>query len=300
MLDERLRTMLARVPDGPAKTAGIVLGKRAAMALLLARASDDFSALAPTPGSSGPGIYELTPEHKRPSSVHWINVRPLGIQSLAVCDPGAPPAWDSSEATGDGMHSKTIGGRVSAVRTADQTAAALFWNATDDTDELGALRALAEARKLTALKTARLLALFGIAGIDGAICTAVIKDKYRVWRPYSAIRGTYAIPSLRDDAWMPLITTPANPDYPSGTAIVAGIYERLLSSLNPLGGMLAWKSRATKQTRSWPTPEALSQEMAESRVWGGIHSRFAVEAGLIVGRRIADEVLATHLLPLAR
>jgi hypothetical protein len=40
--------------------------------------------------------------------------------------------------------------------------------------------------------------------------------------------------------------------------------------------------------------------MAESRVWGGIHSRFAVEAGLIVGRRIADEVLATHLLPLAR
>jgi hypothetical protein len=300
-LDERLRGVLAKVPDGPAKATGITLGKRAALALLAARATDQFNQLAPSERPAGPGVYELTPEHKRPTSVHWMNFRPFAIKNLKVCDPGQPPAWDSPAALKAAAVSKSIGARNSAERTADQTAAALFWNSTDDGDEISVLKGIAEARKLPALETARMLALFAIASLDGAICGTAMRDKYRVWRPYSAIRGQFAHPSVRDDTWVPLFTTPANPDYPSGTATIAGIYERLFRSFNPESGVPpVWKNRATKQTRSWSTTDAMAAEMSSSRVWAGIHSTFAVEAGLNLGRRVADEVLATQLVPLAR
>jgi hypothetical protein len=300
-LDERLRSVLGKVHAGPAKEAGITLGRRAALALLTARAGDSFEQVAPSPRPSAPGVYELTPEHRRPSSVHWKNFRPFAIRSLDICEPGPPPAWDSAAAIDAALQSKAIGGRSSAVRTADQTAAALFWNSTDDGDELNVLKDIAEARMFPALETARMLATFAVASLDGTICATAMRDKYRVWRPYNAIRGQYALPLVRDDAWVPLFTTPANPDYPSGTATIAGIYQRLFRSFNPDNAVpLVWKNKATKQTRSWPTSDAMSAEMASSRVWAGIHSAFAVDAGLQLGRRVADEVLATQMLPLAR
>jgi hypothetical protein len=300
-LDEALRGTLGKVSAGPAKAAGITLGKRAALALLAARAADSFDQVAPSPRAPGPGVYELTPEHRRPSSVQWMRFRPFAIRGLDICEPGPPPAWDSDTAVNAALQSKAIGGRISVVRTADQTAAALFWNSTDDGDEFNVLKHIAEARKLAPLESARMLAVFAVASIDATVCATAMRDKYRFWRPYSAIRGQFALPSVRDDSWVPLFTTPANPDYPSGTATIAGIYERLFRSFNPDNAVpLVWKNKATKQTRSWPTSEAMSTEMASSRIWAGIHSAFAIEAGLQLGRRVADEVLATQMVPLAR
>lgn len=300
-LDSQLRSALDKLPEGPGKIAGVALGRRAALLLLLDRASDDFSTLAPSPREPGPGVYELTPEHSRPSSIHWMRVRPFAIRSLKTCDPGPPPAWNSEVAIASARQSRALGGLGSAVRTADQTAAALFWNSIDDSDELAALKAIAEKRQLAPLETARMLALFAIAMIDGNICNALIKEKYRVWRPYNAIRGRYALPAVRDETWEALLITPGNPDYPSGAASVAGIYERLLHAFNPgAAAPPTWRSRAIKQVRTWPTTEAMAEEMARSRVWAGIHSTFAVDAGLVVGRRIADEVLATQMVPLGK
>ena len=300
-LDGQLRSVLDKLPDGPAKIAGVALGRRAALLLLLERTKDDFSSLAPSPREPAPGIYELTPEHKRPSSIHWMRIRPFAIRSLQVCDPGPPPAWDSEAAIASARQSRVLGGRNSAVRTADQTAAALFWNVADDSDELAALKAITEKRQLAPLETARLLAIFAIAMIDSNICNALVKEKYRVWRPYNAIRGRFALQAVRDESWEALLTTPGNPDYPSGTASVAGIYERLLQAFNPANAVPpVWRSRAIKQARAWPTTVAMAEEMARSRIWGGIHSTFAMDAGLVVGRRIAEEVLAAQMVPLTK
>jgi hypothetical protein len=301
VLDERLRSVLDRVAEGPAKATGITLGKRAALALLAARVDDNFNPLAPTARAPAPGIFELTPGHKRPSSVHMKRLRPFAIRSLDICEPGPPPSWDSEQAIADARRSRDEGGRDSAKRTADQTAAALFWNAADDADEFNALKDIARRRQLPPLQTARMFALFALAAIDGSICNAVIKDKYQVWRPYNAIRGRFAAKAVREETWEPLISTPSNPDYPSGTAALAGIYERLLRVFNPDNTVPpVWRSKAIRQIRVWRTTDSMCEEMAASRVWAGIHSAFAVKAGLLVGRRIADEVLATQLLPLAR
>ena len=53
--------ILAAIPNGPQKTAGIVWGEFVANQILAARANDGFDAIVPPPGGSGPGVWVPTP-----------------------------------------------------------------------------------------------------------------------------------------------------------------------------------------------------------------------------------------------
>ena len=53
--------ILAAIPDGPQKTAGIVWGEFVANQILAARANDGSDALVPPPDGSGPGVWVPTP-----------------------------------------------------------------------------------------------------------------------------------------------------------------------------------------------------------------------------------------------
>ena len=55
--------ILAAIPDGPQKTAGIVWGEFVANQILAARANDGSNATVPPPGGSGPGVWMPTPRH---------------------------------------------------------------------------------------------------------------------------------------------------------------------------------------------------------------------------------------------
>src|SRR5437762_9554128 len=53
--------ILADIPDGPQKTAGIVWGEFVANQILAVRANDGSNAIVQPPGGSGPGIWLPTP-----------------------------------------------------------------------------------------------------------------------------------------------------------------------------------------------------------------------------------------------
>src|SRR6266403_998900 len=53
--------ILAAIPDGPQKTAGIVWGEFVANQILAARANDGSNAIVQPPGGSGPGVWVPTP-----------------------------------------------------------------------------------------------------------------------------------------------------------------------------------------------------------------------------------------------
>jgi len=53
--------ILATIPNGPHKTAGIVWGEFVANQILAARANDGSNAIVPPPGGSGPGVWVPTP-----------------------------------------------------------------------------------------------------------------------------------------------------------------------------------------------------------------------------------------------
>src|SRR5207247_9480373 len=59
--DTLYAAILAAIPDGPQKTAGIVWGEFVANQILAARANDGSDAIVPPPGGSGPGVWVPTP-----------------------------------------------------------------------------------------------------------------------------------------------------------------------------------------------------------------------------------------------
>jgi hypothetical protein len=46
--------------------------------------------------------------------------------------------------------------------------------------------------------------------------------------------------------------------------------------------------------RHFPRAKDLAAEVANARVWGGIHFRSAIEDGTTIARKVADHVLAQH------
>jgi hypothetical protein len=58
--------ILATIPNGSQKTAGIVWGEFVANQILAARANDGSDAIVPPPGGSGPGVWVPTPRRSFP------------------------------------------------------------------------------------------------------------------------------------------------------------------------------------------------------------------------------------------
>jgi hypothetical protein len=299
LLDDAYREALRKTADGAAKNLGIALGKRAAYAVILMRVNDVYPEFK-SDRQPAAGVYELTPEYKpETSGPSIVGSPPMAVKSVDAYDPGPPPAVGSALARRDIVDVKAVGARESITRTADQTAAAAFWAAYRDEDQLAFYKSIAEGCKLTQLESARMLAQIGLAVFDAAMISTTLKRKYYYWRPYNAIRGRFADARDRDDKWEPLRTTPPNSDYPSGDAHLAGLQLEILNTVNAgCGAPLKFHNSSLRQDRTWSTAEAMAAEWSSSRVWNGVHFRNSVETGLRLGQRVMRDIIRTQLTPL--
>ena len=115
-------------------------------------------------------------------------------------------------------------------------------------------------------RAARLYAIMSVAAYDGFI--ACWDAKYTYW----GIR-----PNQYDTTYHPLLPTPPFPGYPSGHALMSGMFGELHSYFFP-----AEKALFQKQAK----------DGAESRFQGGIHFRSDNDAGLELGRNVAAAIIA--------
>src|SRR6058998_4271704 len=80
--DTLYAAILATIPDGPHKVAGIVWGQFVANQILAARANDGWNATVPPPGGSGPGVWVSTPPAFLPYALpQWGFVTPFTMNS---------------------------------------------------------------------------------------------------------------------------------------------------------------------------------------------------------------------------
>ncbi|NXY97649.1 phosphatase PAP2 family protein, partial [Streptomyces sp. BR123] len=91
----------------------------------------------------------------------------------------------------------------------------------------------------------------------------------------------------------PLHQTPAHPDYPSGHTTYAGASEVILDALT---GARTAPFTLTSQTapgvrRTYTGWAELTRENVDARVFSGIHSRSADEAGVVLGKTVALHAL---------
>jgi membrane-associated phospholipid phosphatase len=128
-------------------------------------------------------------------------------------------------------------------------------------------RKLAESRlDANPPRAARAYALLGVAGYDSTV--ACWDGKYAYWMG----RPVHYDPSL-----VTLLPNYAHPDYPSGHATNDAATSAVLAYLFPRDAAY-FASRA--------------DEDAASRVWAGIHFPSGCEAGLTLGRAVAEQIVA--------
>src|SRR4029079_7787396 len=99
----------------------------------------------------------------------WGSVTPFVLRSGDQFAADGPPALSSDDYTREYNEVKTIGDKLSVVRTAEQTQIARFWYEGSPAGWSRIAVTVAAARGLDAWQTARALALANMAMADGFI-----------------------------------------------------------------------------------------------------------------------------------
>jgi hypothetical protein len=131
---------------------------------------------------------------------------------------------------------------------------------------------------------------------DALIAVLEAKYTYNLWRPVTAIRNgdiDSNDATERDAAWLPLIDTPMHPEYPCAHCILAGTVGTILKAEARALPVLSTSSpTAQGAVRRWSSADAFMQEVALGRIYGGVHYRSSIEAGLAMGQRVGEWALA--------
>jgi hypothetical protein len=318
LVDQTYSASIARITDGPARNKGVAVGRAAGAAILALRKDDGATRDAPYTPGMGPGKWRphpnpvpanppiANPETARgylpTANPGWINVTPFTLLSASQYWLPGPPVLTSETYARDYNEVKNVGGKVSTVRTADQTQIARFWFEGPGNWNTIA-RTVATARGLDARDTARTLALMNLAMADAYIAGWKIRYVYDFWRPVTAIRegdsdGNDA--TVGDPAWESHQNTPSVSDYPSTQSTFSAAAAVTLA--RTLGGDQASFTVTSGKpfegiTRSFTSFSQAARESADSRVYAGIHFRSACEDGMALGGKVGERVAKLYLLP---
>ena len=140
---------------------------------------------------------------------------------------------------------------------------------------------------------------------DALETTFTSQYTYGFWRPVTAIRraGEDGNPDTAPDAdWESLLGAPGTPPHPSYASnassasaslatVLALFYERddIQFQIN-FGG-------TPNLIRNYRSFSALTNEVARSRIYGGVHFPFDTAAGQSAGRNVANYVFLNYLTP---
>jgi hypothetical protein len=290
-------TYMLAIQETAAKAAGIALGEQVAAAVLALRADDGRTStpaiedLDPPP--PGPGVWE--PGANPAVGLRVPGIRPLVLQSASQFRPDGPSPLASDEYAEDFAQVAAFGHAESEVRGPAQTTQALFWTDHDLRQWNDALAALAVARGLNRLDTARMLAAAHVSGGDAMIACFDAKYFYWFWRPYQAIARAGEDENSRtvaEPGWRPLRPTPNFPEYPSAhachsSAMVAVLEEFFGTDRVPF----TIDSRITNTTRTYDRLHDVIKDVDRARVLAGFHFRNSDQEGANLGRKVAHYIV---------
>lgn len=302
-IDSLYQAALRSVADGPAKSAGIAVGEKAAETILALRSAD----ISPGPDSyrpiTSPGDYVPT---ITPAATWLPKLKPWLMTSAAQFRPGPPPSLTSDLWTRDFNEIKAIGGKNSASRTPAQTEIARFWEETLPPIYCGVIECVARMPGREVTQNARLYAAIGQACEDALIAIFEAKYAYHFWRPVTAIRNADIDnnnSTERDSVWTPFIPTPMHPEYPCAHCIISGTIGTILKAElgeKPCPTLTTTSNAAGGASRSWSNLDDFMTEVANARIYDGVHYRNSTEVGNRMGRQIGELAIATFALPTAR
>jgi hypothetical protein len=245
----------------------------------------------------GPGLWSPTPRKGStplPALLpYWGANHPFALKSGEECAPPGPPPYSEDPNSAFYAEAKEARDAVND-RTLEEEHIALFWEdgitrtATPAGHSVAIVTQLIREDRKTLAFAAEAYAKLGIAMNDAFIGCWHAKYQHNLLRPVTSSRA------VMDKGWRPLVGTPPFPEFPSGHSTQAGAVAVVLSQL--FGPNYAFTDHTHDQRglapRSFTSFDAMAEEAAMSRLYGGIHFRSAIELGLEQGRCIGEKVLA--------
>jgi hypothetical protein len=277
-LDADLASSLAAIDSRPARAKGSRVGAEAARDLIESRRDDGWKDPNVHYGKApGPGVWQPSAPNTDMLAAWLGSLRPLLV---AAEPPSGPYSLTSAAWASDYDEVRRVGSSVQGERTDEQTAIAVFHNATHAGMAMGdAVIRYLGTNPLGILETARVFALMHGAATDSVICTWQQKRDVGFWRPFQAISGQHDdgnAATTPQPGWAPLIANPNYSDYLSGhgglTAPQVEAVRRTLGEHTPLTLQVG----TTGATRSFSRLSEIEHEALHARIWGGLHYRKAM------------------------
>lgn len=293
-IEAAVKSAISAVPDDALRATHLAAGERAAQRVLAARSGE----MPPSADSYRPhttaGTYVPTTTL---AALAWPQRKPWLLQRADQFRPGPPPALTSARWATDFNEMKAVGARDSKQRSSEQTEIGRFWDYSLPAIYHGVVRSVALQPGRDVLANARLFAVVSQSMDDALIAVMDAKYQYNFWRPVTAIRngdmdGQDA--TERDASWVPLIETPMHPEYPCAHCILASTVATVLNaegSKGPLPVLSTTSATLPGVVRRWNTPDEFASEVAQARIYGGVHYRNSTEVGVAMGQRIGQWAL---------
>lgn len=294
--------MDAKVRPGDAGQAGRQIVEREVNRIFKEREGDGSSTTIHYVPNEKPGQWRRTPPNFRPPEFpHWGKVKPFVLDEVTKFRVPPPPPLGTERYAEDVNYVKAIGGILSTTRTAEQTLIAKFWADFSYTSSPPGhwneiTREICRQRKPPLANTAKLFALLNVTLADTCITIWDTKYHYNYWRPVTAIQRADEdsnAATTADKTWEPLLRTPPHPEYVSGHSGISGAAAAILEHhFGKENISFEASSDDVKDTkRRFTSFQTCAEEIAMSRIYGGIHYPAAGEEGLKLGRQIATYVL---------
>ncbi len=283
--------------------ASLVHGRAVAAGLVAWRAGDGHAAAAArsyTPPSGEPWLWESTPPNYRPAiEPYCADVRPMVLR--ATDEVMAAPHVPFSDAPGSAFHAQAVAVLdQSRANGAEEREIARFWtdNPGSFTPPLGTATGLPAGHwMLIASQTTRQLGLrldrtlealvrLGVATNDAFLACWTEKYRSNLLRPITYLQRYV------DPTWTSFVNTPQFPEHTSGHSVSSAAAAVVLTDL--LGSFPFVDE--SHDVRGYPARRFSSYsdaalEAAGSRLFGGIHYPWGIEAGLAQGSEIGAVVV---------
>lgn len=278
------------------------LGTQVANAILAYAASDGQSQAYLTNFSPsfvwpvGEGLWRPTPPaYSNPLQPYWGDVRPFLSANAATAMMPLPPYIYDTTAGSYFMNDLMEVHDYVVAADPTQVLIARYWSDdpgktfTPGGHSISIMRQVLEQENAKLDEVARVYAELGMALHDAFVSCWKAKFIHNNIRPVTAIQD------LVDPAWMPLLTSPPFPEYPSGHAVNSGAACIVLTKFYGEGYAFTDRSHENRTDidgtpRSFPSFEGFAMEAADSRIFGGIHFRNACGKGLGQGVAIGTNI----------
>ncbi|WP_380164403.1 vanadium-dependent haloperoxidase [Jannaschia sp. R86511] len=261
----------------------------------------EASARAYTPLSGPPWAWQSTPPNYRPAiEPYCADVRPMLLRTTD--EVAAAPHVPFSDVEGSDFHAQAMAVVAqSRANGAEEREIARFWtdNPGSFTPPAGTPTGLPTGHwMLIASQTTRQLGLRLDRTLEALVRLGVVMndaflacwtEKYRS----NLLRPVTYVQRYVDPTWLPFVNTPQFPEHTSGHSVSSAAAAVVLTDL--LGSFPFTDDSHDERgypARRFSSYDDAALEAAGSRLFGGIHYPWGIEAGLLQGRQIGELVVA--------